>query len=224
MCPYSTQNVYSYLFTQYDYQYHGFSPQVPSFTFAFKGSPSPPVHSQVKELPTDSDMKPSTPLPAKTFTCKDPEEGKAFPVSLMSSTRCIGADVEAQSYTLASDYQSDDADYTIWSSDVIGFKVHSYRLQAASHVTALMRPWLMLKAILSSVVERGENCNDPQLIGIRISWRFSRGEPLGHHLHFGTDRVPEYRARIPGHHIGYRVGMWGGIEDPEKGSGDSSSH
>ena len=84
MYPYSTQNVYSYLFTQYDYQYHGFSPQVPSFTFAFKGSPSPPVHSQVKELPTDSDVKPSTPLPAKTFTCKDPEEGNAFPVSLVA--------------------------------------------------------------------------------------------------------------------------------------------
>jgi hypothetical protein len=35
-------------------------------------------------------------------------------------------------YTLADEYQSDDADYNIWSSDVISFKVHSYRLQAAS--------------------------------------------------------------------------------------------
>ena len=69
-----------------------------------------------------------------------------------------------------------------------------------------MGPWLLLKAILSSVIERGENCNEPQLGGIRISWRFSREEPLGHHLHFGTHRVSKHRARIPSHHIGNRVG------------------
>ena len=112
-----------------------FSPQVPSFAFPPPRTPSENAPcASVEASPAVHPVKQDSPAPLGTFTCKDPGEKAAFEVSVASHYLPFLLDLTFQPslLKLAQDYQSDDADYTIWSSDVICFKVHSYRLQAAS--------------------------------------------------------------------------------------------